>query len=96
MDARPPDPDLQTALAVVGYQWALRADEFPTGPIDAVEALHAATSSFPDGHVPLSELYPHVVRLATLSLGALAALGHPDEVDGLRGFEGFDLWLDSR
>ena len=96
MDARPPDPTLQTALAVVGYQWALRGEEYPSGAIEVVEALHAATASFPDDHVPLAELYPHVVRLATLSLGALAALGHPDEVDGLRGFEGFELWRESR
>ncbi len=97
MPVPPSDRALETALAVVGYQWALRREglEFDD-PIQAVEALQRAADEFPDQHVPLAELYPHVARLTALSLGVLAALGDPDEVDGLKGFEGFSLWRESR
>jgi len=97
MPSHPTDPELQTALAVVGYQWALRPDEFTFGDaIHALEALQAAASEVPAGPRPLAEVYPHVARLAALSLGVLARLGDPEEVDGLRGFEGFGYWRESR
>jgi hypothetical protein len=94
-----PDPDrsLELALAVVGYQWAMRHGEFAVAdPIAGLERLEAEVDAFPDGRRPLSELYPHVARLAALSLRVLADLGDPDEVDGLTGFEGFGLWRESR
>ena len=49
-----------------------------------------------NGTLPLAEVYPHVARLAALSLKVLALLGDPDEVDGLKGFEGFGYWRESR
>ena len=94
-----PDPDrsLELALAVVGYQWAMRHEEFAlTDPIAGLELLKAEALSYPDGPRPLADVYPHVARLAALSLRVLAALGDPDEVDGLEGFEGFGLWRESR
>jgi hypothetical protein len=97
MSAQPPDSALELALAVIGYQWATKREEFAfADAIQSVEALQAAAEGFPDQHLPLAELYPHVARMAALSLGVLAALGDPDEVDGLRGFEGFHLWRESR
>lgn len=95
--SRPSDRDLETALGVVAYQWALHGDEFAlSDPIHGIEALREAACAFPDGHVPLAEVYPQVARLAALSLQVLAALGEPGEVDGLHGFEGFDFWRESR
>lgn len=92
-----PDPSLEQALAVVGYQWALRDEESATpDPITGLERLETAVAAFPTGQPPLAEVYPHVARLAALSLRVLAALGDPGEVDGLRGFEGFDVWRESR
>lgn len=92
-----PDPSLELALAVVGYQWALREEEFATpDPIAGLERLEAVAAAFPEGQPPLAEVYPHVARLAALSLKVLASLGDPGEVDGLRGFEGFDVWRDGR
>jgi hypothetical protein len=97
MPSPAPDPRLELALAVVGYQWAMRADEFAvTDPIAGLERLQAEACSFPDEQRPLAEVYPHVARLAAVSLQVLAALGDPDEVDGLRGFEGFGFWRESR
>lgn len=97
MPAPPPSPALETALAVVGYQWSVHAEDFTFGDaIHAVEALQEAAAAFPGEHLPLAELYPHVARLAALSIGVLAALGDPDEVDGLKGFEGFGYWRESR
>ena len=37
-----------------------------------------------------------MARLAALSVTVLASLGDPDEIDGLKGFEGFNLWRESR
>ena len=92
-----PDRSLEQALAVVGYQWALRGEESAIGdPIAGLERLATEAAAFPQEQRPLAELYPHVARLAALSLRVLAALGDPDEVDGLQGFEGFALWRDSR
>jgi hypothetical protein len=95
--ASPPDRALEQALAVVGYQWALRSDQFDVAdPIAGLERLGAEVEAFPSGPRPLADVYPHVARLAALSLRVLADLGDPDEVDGLSGFEGFALWRDSR
>jgi hypothetical protein len=92
-----PEPALELALAVVGYQWALRADEFVApDAIAGLEQLRATVDDFPSGQAPLADVYPHVARLAALSLKVLASLGDPGEVDGLRGFEGFDVWRDGR
>jgi hypothetical protein len=92
-----PDPSLELALAVVGYQWAVHGDQFAVpDPITGLEALETATGAFPTGQPPLAEVYPHVARVAALSLRVLAALGDPGEVDGLRGFEGFDVWREAR
>jgi hypothetical protein len=94
-----PDPDrsLELALAVVGYQWAMRHDEFTVpDPIAGLERLRDEADGFPERQRPLCEVYPHVARLAALSLRVLADLGDPDEVDGLTGFEGFGLWRESR
>jgi hypothetical protein len=97
MAPHPSDPELQTALAVVGYQWALRPEEFAfTDAIQALEALQVAASEVPTGPRPLADVYPHVARLAALGLGVLARLGDPEEVDGLHGFEGFGYWRESR
>jgi hypothetical protein len=97
MASPPPEPSLELALAVVGYQWALRADEFVApDAIAGLEQLRAAVADFPTGQPPLGDVYPHVARLAALSLKVLASLGDPGDVDGLRGFEGFDLWRQSR
>jgi len=93
----PADPSLALALAVVGYQWALRPEEFAAvDPIEALEQLQTDVARFPDEQRPLAEVYPHVARLAALSLRVLATLGDPDEVDGLHGFEGFGYWRESR
>lgn len=94
-----PDPyaSLQTALAVIGYRWEVHGERPGEGdPIAAVEALHTEAAAFPDGHLPLADLYPKVARLAAISVSVLAELGEPDEVDGLKGFEGFTLWKESR
>jgi hypothetical protein len=91
------DPSLELALAVVGYQWALRSDEFAVhDPISGLEELQTQIDAFPLDQRPLAEVYPHVARLAALSLKVLASLGDPGEVDGLRGFEGFDYWRECR
>jgi len=91
------DPRLALALAVVGYQWALHGDELPgEDPFAGLEQLREQAAAFPDDHRPLAEVYPHVARMAAASLRVLALLGDPDEVDGLRGFEGFSYWRESR
>ena len=88
---------LALALSVVAYHWAVREQQEVVGDeLAMVERLRAAVAEVPDGPVPLAELYPSVVRLASLSLAVLARVGDPGEVDGLRGFEGFDLWRESR
>jgi hypothetical protein len=93
----PDDRSLELALAVVGYQWAMRGAETSIGdPISGLERLAQDAAAFPQGQRPLAELYPLVARLTALSLQVLAALGDPDEVDGLQGFEGFALWRESR
>jgi len=88
---------LETALAVVAYCWEVHG-EGVTGPdtIEGVEALQAQAAAFPVEHVRLRELYPQVARLAAQAMSVLAALGDPDEVDGLTGFEGFSLWREQR
>lgn len=96
MAAQDPYESLETALAVIAYRWQVHGERAAPDDIAAIEALHDAAASFPDHHVPLAELYPKVARLAALSMGVLAALGHPDDVDGLQGFEGFQLWRESR
>ena len=97
MASSDPDRSLELALAVVGYQWALRHEDFALAdPIAGLERLRHEAEAFPEGPRPLAEVYPHVARLAALSLRVLAGLGDPDEVDGLTGFEGFELWRDSR
>jgi hypothetical protein len=97
MPSSDPDRSIEQALAVVGYQWALHPEQYATAdPIDGLERLHELAAEFPLDHAPLAEVYPHVARLTALGLRVLAALGDPDEVDGLRGFEGFDLWRRSR
>ena len=85
------------ALAVVGFQWAMRGGESSIGdPIAGLERLARDAAAFPQEQQPLAELYPYVARLTALSLRVLAALGDPDEVDGLHGYEGFALWRESR
>ena len=92
-----PDASLELALAVVGYQWTLRGEQSAvTDPITGLEALSAEARAFPDDPRPLAEVYPHVARLAALSLKVLASLGDPGDVDGLEGFEGFGYWRESR
>lgn len=92
-----PPEGLETALAVVAYQWAVHGEELAVADaLDAVEALLAAAAALPRELVPLAELYPAVARLAALSMGLLASIGDPDEVDGLSGFEGFTYWRESR
>ncbi len=88
---------LETALAVIAYCWEVHG-EGVTGPdpIEAVEALHAEAAAFPEEHMRLAELYPRVAVLAARAMSVLAALGDPDEVDGLKGFEGFSLWREQR
>jgi hypothetical protein len=61
-----------------------------------VEALQAEAATFPQSPLPLADLYPRVARLAALRVSVLAALGDPEEVDGLQGYEGFALWRESR
>jgi hypothetical protein len=91
------DGGWETALAVLGYEWTIRGGASQVGDvISAVEALRRAAADVPQDPVPLSVLYPAVARLAALSLGLLARIGDPDEVDGLRGYEGFALWRESR
>jgi hypothetical protein len=91
------DPSLELALAVVGYQWAVHAEQFEVSDaIAGLEALGIAAQGFPQDQRPLAESYPHVARIAALSLRVLASLGDPGEVDGLEGFEGFDFWRESR
>jgi hypothetical protein len=97
MPSPDPGPHVELALAVIGYQWAMRPDESAVAdPIAGLERLQAEARSFPDEQRPLAELYPHVARIAALSLRVLASLGDPDEVDGLHGFEGFGFWRESR
>ncbi len=97
MTPPPPDRDVELALAVVGYQWAVHGDDYLfTDPINAIDVLRTAAGRYPGDARPLAEIYPHVARLAALSLKVLAALGDPGDVDGLKGFEGFDYWRESR
>lgn len=96
MSPTEPMEALAQALSVIAYRWEVHGDGVVVDAIHAVEGLQAAAASFPQGRVPLAELYPEVVRLAGLSLSVLANLGDPDEVDGLRGFEGFALWRQGR
>lgn len=97
MASHDPYETLETALAVIAYRWEVHGEQVnATDELAAIEALHDVAEAFPDRHVPLAELYPKVARLAALSVGVLAALGDPDEVDGLQGFEGFHLWRESR
>ena len=65
-------------------------------PIAALEALRAEVAQFPVEPGALADVYPEMVRLAARALLALGSLPEPDEVDGLSGFEGFDLWRQSR
>jgi hypothetical protein len=88
---------LAQALSVIAYRWEVHGDRpVSADAIHAVEALQAETAAFPAEALPLAELYPRIVRLAGLSLTVLAALGDPDEVDGLHGFEGYGLWRQGR
>lgn len=88
---------LELALSVVAYHWAVHEPPEVTGhELAMVEQLREAASALPQEPVPLAELYPAVVQLASLSLGLLARVGDPGEVDGLTGFEGFDVWRESR
>ena len=92
-----PELSLELALAVVGYQWVMQGERFAVAdPIDGLEQLRAATDAYPADRLPLAEVYPHVARLAALSLKVLASLGDPGDVDGLKGFEGFGYWRESR
>lgn len=96
MTSQTPYEALETAMSVLGFQWAVRGDEFVlSDEIDAVEALQAEAAAFPQDHLPLADLYPRVARIAALSVSVLASLGDPDEIDGLQGFEGFGLWRES-
>jgi hypothetical protein len=96
---RPPYRGLELALQVIGYEWFARsAEDGPLDPIAALEAVRLKVDAFPgvEAASPLSATYPRLVELAAASLVALAAMPHPDEVDGLRGYEGFTLWQQSR
>jgi hypothetical protein len=81
---------LADVLEVVGYEQAkILHTEVPATVLDVLEELLCTASHQSDvGVPPLAELYPTVVRLAALSLMAMRALPLPDEIDGLRGFEG--------
>jgi len=88
---------LHLAMEVVGYELQLHGEDYAgTDPIAALEALRARAAAFPPESRALAEIYPEVVRLAIRALLALGSLPEPDEVDGLSGFEGFDLWRKSR
>jgi hypothetical protein len=88
---------LHLAMEVVGYELARHADAYVgADPIAALEALRAEAAHFPNGPCTLADIYPDVVRLAARALLALGSLPEPDDVDGLSGFEGFDLWRQSR
>lgn len=94
----PPVPHdaLARALRIVAYDWATSPDAFRgADEIELLEALRTEAAAFPEGG-PLAGTYGSVVRLAGLALTTLASLPPPDEVDGLTGFAGFDLWQDSR
>jgi hypothetical protein len=88
---------LHRALEVVGYELQTHGDRYTgTDPITALERLRDTAAEFPTAPTALAEVYPDVVRLAARALLALGSMPEPDEIDGLRGFEGFDLWRQSR
>lgn len=81
---------------MIAFEWAIRPDECRVADaIDALETLRSRAHGFP-GPGALHETYGEVVRLAALALTTLANLPPPDEVDGLRDYEGFELWRASR
>jgi hypothetical protein len=97
MTERPSYSGLELALQVVAFEWSVRSEEDrPLDPIAALESLRQRTDAFPAEMLPLRDVYPSLVRLAAASLAALAVMPHPDEVDGLWGYEGFELWQQSR
>ena len=84
------------ALQVVGYELEMHGvSDRLADPIDAVDALRHEARALPAAG-PLGQTYGSIVRLAALALTCLAALPPPDEVDGLSGFEGFELWRAGR
>jgi hypothetical protein len=84
-------------MEVVGYELQTHGDRYSgTDPITALERLCATAAEFPAEPAALADLYPDVVRLAARALLALGSMPEPDEIDGLRGFEGFDVWRQSR
>jgi hypothetical protein len=88
---------LHLALEIVGYELALRGDDYAVSdPIAALDALRDQAAAHPSEATTLAEVYPEVVQLAARALLALGSLPEPDEVDGLVGFEGFELWRQSR
>ena len=88
---------LHLAMEIVGYELARHAEDYAgADPIAALEALRAEVAQFPVEPGALADVYPEMVRLVARALLALGSLPEPDEVDGLSGFEGFDLWRQSR
>ena len=94
--ASPSYDGFHRALQVVGYELEMRSARYRLAdPIDAVDALRHEARTLPAAG-PLAQTYGSIVRLAALALTCLAALPPPDEVDGLSGFEGFDVWRAGR
>jgi hypothetical protein len=84
-------------MEVVGYELSAHGERYAgADPITALERLRATAAAFPPAPAALAEVYPDAVRLAAHALLALGSMPEPDEIDGLRGFEGFDLWRQSR
>jgi hypothetical protein len=84
-------------MEVVGYELQTHGDRYAgTDPITALERLREAAAAFPTAPTALADVYPDVVRLAAHALLALGSVPEPDEIDGLRGFEGFDFWRQNR
>jgi hypothetical protein len=84
-------------MEVVGYELQTRGDrDAGSDPITALERLRDTAAAFPATGAALADVYPDVVRLAAQALLALGSMPEPDEIDGLRGFEGFDIWRQSR
>ena len=96
MAQRPSYEGFHRALQVVGYELEMRSGSYRLAdPIEAVEAVRVAAQGVP-ATGPLADTYGSIVRLAALALTCLASLPAPDEVDGLSGFEGFDVWRAGR
>ena len=59
MSSQTPYEALETAIALLGYQWSVKGDEFAlTDEIHAIEALQTEAAAFPQEQLPSRSCFP--------------------------------------